>query len=612
MPKTLLLTHFFPPTVGGIEEYYRHVAEHVAPSELVVLTQATAAAPASEGRVLRVDFFPGRLRPRWLPWLWRFPRVLRQHRIEQLWLGHLSPLTPVAWWSARRRGLRVLLSVHGADLLVPGRSAFSRWIVRFILRHVDTVIANSEFLATELRTRGVADERIVIVPPGITLPTMPTADERTALRQRLGVQESWLLLTVGRLVKRKGIDRLIDAVAQLQTKLPELRLAIIGDGPERSALEALVASRGISDRVHFLGALAPTDPQKQDWFFASNAFALVSRPAHGGTDIESYGIVYHEAHAAGLPVIASRLGGATEIVQSDVNGFLIDEGDDTELQKRLLELANNPETARRLGSAGRDAAEHNTWQSRWPLVDAVLNPDSAVQQPLISIIIPCWNVAELLPSTLASIAAQTHRHVEIIAVNDGSTDATTDVLANASNVRVITQQNRGAAVARNAGAASARGEFLLFCDADVILEPHALATFVRLLELHPDRDIAYSAFHLGWRSFHRLEFDPERLRRHNYINTVSLLRASAFPGFDETLHRYQDWDLWLTMSERGAKGIGTNQYLFHTASRPGITRKKGMLPHADLLERFMPRKASVQSSHDMAALEQLRQKHRLA
>lgn len=612
MLKTLLLTHFFPPDIGGIEEYYRHVVEHVAADELIVLTQASVGAPISESRVLRVDFFSSKVRPTWLPWLWRLPRLLRQHGIKQVWIGHLSPLTPVAWWSARRLGLRVILSVHGADLLVPERHVITRWISRFVLRHVDMVIANSEFLAAELRQRGVSDERVVVIPPGILLPPTPTSAQRSALRQRLGVLNSWLLLTVGRLVKRKGIDRLIEAVASLQGKLPHLRLIIIGDGPERVALEALSTARGVSDRVQFLGALTATDPRKHEWFSAADAFALVSRPAHGGKDIESYGIVYREAQAAGLPVIASRLGGATEIVQSEVNGFLISEGDNADLEKRLDELANNPEAARRLGKAGKDVAQHNTWQSRWPLLDSVLNPDSAIQQPLVSIIIPCWNVAELLPKTLASIGTQTYQNVEVIGVDDGSTDSTAEILAKAAGVQVITQQNRGAAAARNAGAAHAHGEFLLFCDADVTLEPHALGTFVRLLQLHPDRDYAYSAFRLGWRSFHCLEFDPQRLRRHNYINTVSLLRASAFPGFDEALHRYQDWDLWLSMSDRGSKGIGTAQYLFRTASRAGITRKKGTLPHADLLERFIPHKLSTQSSHDTTALERLRQKHHLS
>lgn len=612
MLKTLLLTHFFPPAIGGVEEYYRHVVEHVAADELVVLTQASADAPTSEGRILRVDFFSGKVRPTWLPWLWRLPRLLRQHGIKQVWIGHLSPLTPAAWWSARRSGLRVILSVHGADFLVPERHVVSRLISRFVLRHVDMIIANSEFLAAEVRKRGVADERIVIIPPGISLPPTPTSAQRSALRQQFGVQNSWLLLTVGRLVKRKGIDRLIESVAHLHEQLPALRLVIMGAGPERVALEALATARGVSDRVQFLGALATTDPRKHEWFLAADAFALVSRTAQQGKDIESYGIVYREAQAAGLPVIASRLGGAVEIVHSNVNGFLIAENDDDELCQRIVELASHPETAHRLGSAGKEIAQHQTWTSRWPVLDVLLQPKKTGNQPLVSIIVPCWNVAKLLPKTLASLAAQTYQNVEIIAVDDGSTDSTAEILTQDAAVQVITQQNRGAAAARNAGAAHAHGEFLLFCDADVILDPHAIAAFVQLLELHPDRDIAYCAFHLGWRSFHRLEFNSQRLRRHNYINTVSLLRASAFPGFDETLRRYQDWDLWLSMSERGSKGIGTGQYLFRTASRAGITRNKGTLPHTDLLERFIPGKMSTQSSHDTTALEQLRQKHHLS
>jgi phosphatidylinositol alpha-1,6-mannosyltransferase len=612
MPKTLLLTHFFPPAVGGIEEYYRHVAAHLPKDECVVLTQALPETPsADDAHVIRVNFFPGKFPPRWFPWIWRLPQLIRRQRIEQLWIGHISPLTPLAWLTARFMGLRVIVSVHGADLLTQNKHALSGWLALFAVRHADIVLANSEFLAHALRQRGVADERITIIPPGVESFPEISPDERLALRERLGVQKNWVLLTIARLVPRKGIDRLIRAVVRLTVELPTLKLVILGDGPERPALESLVSELGVRDQIEFQGAVEAQGEEKKNWLAAADAFALVTRPTSKGNDIESYGIVYREAQAAGLPVIASRLGGAVEIIEPEKDGFLIPDGDIDQLCQHIIDLAGNPETSRRIGSAGKISAQKNTWEARWPLLDLALNRQRTAPEPLVSVIVPCWNVEDFLVKTLESIAGQTYKNIEIIVVDDGSTDRTREVAAAVPGVHVLAQENRGAPAARNAGARQAKGAFLLFCDADVLLQPHAIARFVQLLELHPDRDFAYSAFRLGWRSFHRLEFDPERLRHHNYINTVSLIRASAFPGFDETLSRYQDWDLWLTVSARGGKGIGTAQYLFHSASRIGISRKHGVAPHADLIERFLRREGAARHSVDPEALERLKKKHNL-
>ena len=175
---------------------------------------------------------------------------------------------------------------------------------------------------------------------------------------------------------------------------------------------------------------------------------------------------------------------------------------------------------------------------------------------LISIIIPTYQHAKALDKCLNSIFNQTYKNVEVIVVNDGSTDDTSKVLAPyLSKITLLQQENRGANAARNRGFQESKGEFVLFCDADVVMKPHMLATLLEALEKQPSAAYSYSAFRFGWKLFRGLPFDPELLRTRNFIHTGALIRKNRFPGFDINILRLQDWDLWLTMLERGSVGV---------------------------------------------------------
>jgi glycosyltransferase involved in cell wall biosynthesis len=195
-------------------------------------------------------------------------------------------------------------------------------------------------------------------------------------------------------------------------------------------------------------------------------------------------------------------------------------------------------------------------------------------EPLISVIIPAYNHAQSLPFCIESIFAQTYKNVEIIVVDDGSTDNTAGVLDHyKERIRVVTQENKGANPARNRGLMQAKGDFVIFCDADVIMKPSMLEDMMNALTEHPEASYAYSGFKFGWKTFHGTEFDVTLLESTNFVHTTSLVRRSDFPGFDETIKRLQDWDVWLTMLEQGKTGILVPDVLFYVridgASRIG-------------------------------------------
>lgn len=201
----------------------------------------------------------------------------------------------------------------------------------------------------------------------------------------------------------------------------------------------------------------------------------------------------------------------------------------------------------------------------------------------ISIIIPSYQNSREIAGCLDSIFAQTFTDFEVIVVNDGSTDDTLAVLEQYKDqITLIDQENRGGNAARNRGFEASSAPFLIFSDADLIWKPHAFEKMMQVLGAHPKASYAYSSFRFGWKKFGLWPFNAERLKRMPYIHTSALIRREDFPGFDESLKRLQDWDLWLTMLEEKHEGVWVNEVLFKALPR------KGLLPWSGISE-WMPR-----------------------
>ena len=223
--------------------------------------------------------------------------------------------------------------------------------------------------------------------------------------------------------------------------------------------------------------------------------------------------------------------------------------------------------------------------------------------PLISVVIPAFNSQKTIARCIASIGAQTLKDFEIIVVNDGSTDATKRIVAAINTVTLINQTNLGAAAARNRGTKEARGNFIIFCDADIVAEPTLLQAMYNALQKTPTASYAYSSFKFGHKTFKLFEFDPARLKRMPYIHTTSLIRREHFPGFDERLKRFQDWDLWLTMFESGHTGIFVDEVLFQVTAGGTMSQ---WLPKIAYQLPFLPQ---VKAYHQAETI--IKSKHRI-
>lgn len=237
---------------------------------------------------------------------------------------------------------------------------------------------------------------------------------------------------------------------------------------------------------------------------------------------------------------------------------------------------------------------------------------------LISIVIPAYNHAHTLLDCLSMVVGLESNfpkfQTEIIIVNDGSTDNFQEVMDKilkndiyrSKIKKVINQENKGAPAARNRGFKEAQGEYVIFVDADTICWPHMLEQMYGALLSHPDVSYAYGQFCFGWKKMKSQKFDAEDLKKNNYIDTTSLILAKDFPGFDESLKRFQDWDLWLTMLEQGKAGIFVPQVLYKKI----VKGRKGMSSWLPSFMYKLPWKSEKVKEYE-AAKEIVMKKHHL-
>lgn len=231
---------------------------------------------------------------------------------------------------------------------------------------------------------------------------------------------------------------------------------------------------------------------------------------------------------------------------------------------------------------------------------------------LISVVIPVYNHSKELLNALKSIFNQTITDIEVIVVDDGSSATEVQYLRDIivpyyNQVKFIFATHQGASAARNRGFKEASGQYIIFWDADITAVPTMLKKMYETLINHPDAAFAYSSFNFGWKQFTCGVFDVKRLRQTNFITTTSLIKRTDFPGFDETLGKFQDWDLWLSITDNGKIGIWVPEVLFTIKTRtnglstwlPAFVYKFPWLP-IPALKKYFYWKNIVQKKHKIS------------
>lgn len=354
----LLVTNDFPPKVGGIQAYLWELWSRLDPAEFVVLTASShpdaAAFDAEQAeRGIRIKRMS---HPVLLPTPGVVRRVRTVARRYDAGLVVLDPALPLGLIGPRL-GLPYAVVLHGAEVAIPGRLPGGRQALAHVLRGASLAISAGGYPAAEgERAAGAQMPPVVNIPPGVDIDRFHPldADERSAVRAELGVaDEALLVVSVSRLVPRKGMDVLVEAAVRLRPSFPGMTVLIAGDGRERSRLAMQAATSGAP--VRLIGRVA--DDELPRLLGAADVFVMACRNRWSGLEQEGFGIVFLEAAAAGIPQVAGRSGGADEAVVDGGTGLVVARPRDPgEVAGALRRLLADAALRRRLGEASRERA----------------------------------------------------------------------------------------------------------------------------------------------------------------------------------------------------------------------------------------------------------------
>ncbi len=367
MEKILCVTNDFGPRAGGIETFIIGLIERMPKDSVIVYTSAQDKSEPYDQQWLDdygVEVIRDKARillP--TPGVAYCVRALIKDRgIKTAFFGAAAPLgllAPVL----RRAGIkRIIALTHGHEVWWSKVWPFT-WAMKSIARNVDHLTYLGEFTGRAIsRTiNSSAQSAMVKIAPGIDTEHFAPSDS-SALKSQLAIKDKKVIVSVGRLVHRKGQDVLIEAMPQILSKIPKAHLLLIGEGPYRQYLEKRAKDLEIDSHITFIGRVMYSDLPK--YICLGEVFVMPSRSRLAGLEVEGLGIVYLEASACGLPVIAGNSGGAPDAVIDGVTGVVVDGKDQHVIATSIVNLLEDQEKAREMGRNGREWVI-NQW--RWEI-----------------------------------------------------------------------------------------------------------------------------------------------------------------------------------------------------------------------------------------------------
>jgi phosphatidylinositol alpha-1,6-mannosyltransferase len=364
MGRTLLVTNDFPPRPGGIQQFVHNLAVRQPPGSVVAYasTWKGAAEFDAEQPFEVVRESTGVLLP--TPAIARrAAEIARSHGCDSVWFGAGAPLGLLADGLRRRAGIERAVSLtHGHEIgwaALPG----ARQLLRRIARGNDAVTYLTEFQRVRLDGALHGLTSLERLTPGVDVDAYHPGVDGSQVRARHGLGDRPVIVCVSRLVPRKGQDMLIRALPTIRRRVPGAALLIVSGGPYRDKLQALARAEGVEADVVFTGSVRWEELPAH--YAAGDVFAMPCRTRGAGLDVEGLGIVYLEASATGLPVLAGDSGGAPDAVREGETGFVVGGSDVPAIAGRLADLLSDPDRARAMGAAGRAWVEKEwRWETK--------------------------------------------------------------------------------------------------------------------------------------------------------------------------------------------------------------------------------------------------------
>ncbi|WAL67279.1 glycosyltransferase family 4 protein [Amycolatopsis cynarae] len=378
MPRTLLVTNDFPPRPGGIQNYLDALARRLPPDDLVVYAPSWHGSSGSHPEFdaaapFEIVRHPTSLMLPTPDVLRRARELLRSRDCESVWFGAAAPLALLAQPLRAAGAERVVASTHGHEVgwsMLPG----ARQALRRIGDTTDVLTFVSKYTRGRFASAFGPMAGLEYLPSGVDTDFFrPDDAARAEIRARHGLGDRPTVVCVSRLMPRKGQDMLIRALPQVRRTVPDAALLLVGGGPYRETLSRLAGELGLTRDVVLTGSVPWQELPAH--YVAGDVFAMPSRTRGGGLDVEGLGLVYLEASASGLPVIAGNSGGAPETVLEDVTGHVVDGRDVAGLAETLVPLLQDPVRARKMGEAGRSwVREHWRWDVLAARLSRLLTP----------------------------------------------------------------------------------------------------------------------------------------------------------------------------------------------------------------------------------------------
>ncbi|MEP6760275.1 MAG: glycosyltransferase family 4 protein [Sporichthyaceae bacterium] len=374
--RTLIVTNDFPPRTGGIESFVLAMATRLPADQVAVHTARQAGDSAFDSTLpFPVVRDPSRLMVPTPRIARRSAAIARDLGCESVWFGAAAPLALMARHLKATTGVRrTVATTHGHEVWwarTPGpRSALHR-----IGENNDVVTYLGSFTRDRIG-RALSPEaraRMVQLTPGVDDETFHPGVDGSPVRASYRIGDRPVVVCVSRLVERKGQDMLIRSLPVVRNRVPDATLLIVGDGPQRGALERLAGDLGLRDAVVFTGAKAWAE--LPPYFAAGDVFAMPTRTRKAGFEVEGLGIVYLEASATGLPVVAGDSGGAPDAVQDGKTGYVVNGRSVDAIADKVSTLLLDKELAAQMGTAGRRWVEREwRWDDLAKRLEGLLRP----------------------------------------------------------------------------------------------------------------------------------------------------------------------------------------------------------------------------------------------
>ena len=364
---TLFVTNDFGPRAGGIETFVHGLIERLPRGSVVVYTSAQSDSEKFDAKWL-TDFGVEVIRDR-SKILLPTPRVIKacqklvkSRNLTRVAFGAAAPLGIMARAMRSAGAEKIVALTHGHEVWWAKVPPFS-FAIKFMSQSIDAITYLGDYTRSEISKAISKNDvgKLVQIAPGIDVDHFVPTDS-SELRAQLGLADKAVIISVGRLVHRKGQDKLISALPAIRAAVPNVHLVLVGVGPHQKFLENLVAKLNVADCVTFIGRINYSELPK--YICVGDIFAMPSRSRFFGLEVEGLGIVYLEASACGLPVVGGKSGGAPDAVLVGETGVVVDGTNSSEIAEACIDLLNNPELCALMGATGRTWIIEN-W--RWEI-----------------------------------------------------------------------------------------------------------------------------------------------------------------------------------------------------------------------------------------------------